>query len=521
VDRTDGGPSQRSGLRRALWAAVLLAAALQPLAFLGAFAGVTQIHLVFAENFALGRFFEFNPGEVVSGETSPGYMLLGALLFRLLPTSAIPVALKLVNLAGWYALSGLIYLVARRCLNDRCGTQERSWPAVAALAAALIPGSSYNANVGMENGLFAALIWLWIDLAAAQNWFEGLQIGEESSGSSIGHELALGVLLGLACWIRPEGFVVLAFAATFKCWKTRRLSGPWVAGLVAAAMIGISSVAFQCAMTGDLVATSVLSRRVLTMKRSLMLGPLSFDPTFVERLAVYLPLSASFIVGVRTRARTPSGLEIFLFGLFILFFGVYSCLTGAAQLARYTIFLMPILAIGAAAGARFLWMSGHRHSRHLVVAAALIFCATDIGESWYRRGRFSQDLLSDAMAAPAHRRERTNALLQSLGDPAKRPVVLAVEAVQLRYTLDGRITVRSFDGRVDRTLLGFVHDGAVDHVGYLQARGVDYFFAPPDYNRDSRQWSLSALLVLGNGETLEHDGLLFRRLPSGAFSVEK
>ena len=54
----------------------------EPFVFSGAFAGDAEVHMFFMESAAAGRFFEFNPGETVSGETSPGYMLLGAALFH-------------------------------------------------------------------------------------------------------------------------------------------------------------------------------------------------------------------------------------------------------------------------------------------------------------------------------------------------------------------------------------------------------------------------------------------------------
>jgi hypothetical protein len=194
--------------------------------------------------------------------------------------------------------------------------------------------------------------------------------------------------------------------------------------------------------------------------------------------------------------------------------------TGGAQLARYAIFLMPVFAIGAARGARIAWEGGQREGRMLLGLAALAFAATNIGESWYRRQRSSQDLLTNAMAAPTERRTRTDALLHELGDPAKRPVVLALEAVQMRYELDDRFLIRSLDGRVDRALLSFVHAGAVDHVGYLKLRGVDDFAIPPRYNRSPSTWSLAALSTLRPGETTSHDGLTFRRRTSWLFAIE-
>ena len=492
--------------------AVLSVLVAEPLYFARSFAGDAQVHLVFAENAARGRFFEFNAGERVSGETSPGYMLLGATLFTVMPGRWVPVALKILGLSAWYLFCWLVYRVALKILADD-GRRDRFWPAVAAIAAALIPGSVYNANVGMENGLFAAAIWLWIDLAATWHWFERDGSRESAGKEPALRELTLAGLLGLACWLRPEGFLVVGLAYTFRLWKRRPPSGRWTASLLIASAIGLASVAFQFAYTGDLVATSILSRRVLTMARSLPLGPLQIDPAFAERLILYLPLTAFSVVGLRRRGEPRSPLQTFLLALFALFFILYSFVTGAAQLARYAIFVMPIAAIWAARGARLLWENGGRSSRLLLALGGLVFIATNATESWYRKNHYSPELLLKAMLAPQERQAQSDDLLDELGRPVKRPIVLAVEAVQLRYELDDRFIVRSLDGRVDRTLLAFVHRSAVDHFGYLRARAVDALLATPNYNRDSST-SLTSLQALPPGGSMIREGLLFRRLPS-------
>ena len=505
--------------QRVLLALAIVAIVAQPLVFFGTFAGDAQLHLVFAENAARGRFYEFNPGERVSGETSPGYMLLGAALFRLISPFAVPLALKLIDLAVWYTFCLLVYQVAKRALVAASAPEDRFWAVVAALTAALIPGSVYNANVGMENGLFAALIWLWLDLVGRWNWLEPARLSGDTT-PRLGREIVLSALLGISCWFRPEGFVVLLLGYAFRWW-VHPPKRTWILGLTIAAIVGLASVAFQIAYTGDLIATSILSRHVLTMRRSLPLGPLALDPAFAERLVFYLPLTACFILGLRAWRDSRPRIERFLLVLLGLFFLIYTCLTGSAQLARYVIFLMPILAIGAARGARALLERRQTYVRWLLAIATIVFFITDVGESWYRRRQFSQHLLLSAMTAPEQRRWRTDALLHDLGDPTKRPVILALEAVQMRYELDERVTIRSLDGRVDRELLEFVRDGSVDHIGYIKSRGVDYLFKPPPYNRNPREWSLAKLGNLKHGERLTHDGLGFRRLPSDVFVVER
>ena len=482
----------------------LLVVIAEPFVFARAFAGDAEVHLVFAESAARGRFFEFNPGERVSGETSPGYMMLGAALFRTMPAAWVPVALKIVDLAAWYALCWLVYAVATRLLDGGGPTSDRIWPAIAAVAAAAMPGSVYNANVGMENGLFAAMIWWWILLATRWRWFD-------TRGGSVPRELAGASILGIACWLRPEGAVVAALAHAFRLRRARPPLRVWLPSLLVTGAIGAGCLAFQYAFTGDLVATSMLSRRVLAMPRTFAVGSIAVDPTFAKRLLAYLPLTALFVVGLRSNRTPVTTVERFLRLMLGVFFVMYS-LSGSPQLARYLIFLMPILAIGAVRGARAAWRNGGGRARIAVGIAAVGMLAIDAVEPYYRVRPYSRKAIFGAMDAPANRGRRTEALLRDLGDPVKRPVVVACESVQLRYEVDDRIVVRSLDGRADRALLGFVRDGVVDHIGYLRARKVDYVTDAPNYNRDGAAWPLAALKGLRPNEGVEREGVAFRRL---------
>jgi hypothetical protein len=240
---------------------------------------------------------------------------------------------------------------------------------------------------------------------------------------------------------------------------------------------------------------------------------LPIDPTLATRLLVYCPLTFFFLLGLRSFAGPVTSVELFLRLLFAAFSVIYS-LTGAPHLARYMIFLMPILAIGAVRGARALWGNNRRRAPILIGLAGFGLLAIDVVEPYYRLNRYGRGQLWSAVGTPADRKERTDKVLQILGEPTKRPVVVACENVQFRYRWDDRITIRSLDGRGDRVLLRFAHDGAVDHVGYLRQRQVDFLTETPDYNRDRSRWSLAALKEVQPDETLWRDDVGFHRLGS-------
>ncbi len=495
----------------ASWRTVLVLAiaivAAEPLLFWEAFAGDAQVHLVFMESASQGRLYEFNPGEVVSGETSPGYMLLGAFLFRTMPAAAVPIALKLTGLLSWYAFSWLVWRVARQLLMDETSGARR-WSLVAGFIAATISGSVFNANVGMENGLFAALIWAWIWLGDRWGWFDG----KVATGAQ---EVVLASLLGFSAWLRPEGAIVAIVALAFRFTRMRAAFRAWLPGTVVVLLFCGAAVLFQLIFTHDLIATSILSRRILAMPQSVALGPVSLDLTLVKRLLFYFPLTAFFLWGLQPSAETVKPTERFLRLLFGVFVVLYS-MTGTPQLARYLIFLMPILVIGAVRGARSVLPSPR--GRVAVTVGALVIVAVNLADLRVRL-RSNMALLQQAVAAPARRRTATDKLLAQVPNPSNRPLVVATESVQIRYEVDQRVIVRSLDGRVDRALMAFAQGGLVDHLGYLKMRQVDYLLQTTNYNRDQTAWSLKALRGLRPGQMLRHDGVSFRAIGNDRYAV--
>jgi hypothetical protein len=499
--------SSRAGDRgaAALATVATLAAALLPLIYLTAFAGDAQVHLVFAENAARGDFFTFNPGEPVAGETSPGYMMLGALLYLLLPAAAVPLALKALGIASFYAFVGLVYRVAAR------GLGHRGWALVAALAVALMPGTAYNATVGMENGLFAAVVWLWLELASRWAWLE-------ADDTRATHEGALAALLVLACWLRPEGVIVTLAALGTRLGRARRRGavrpGLW-AGPALALVLGLGALAFQRAETGTWAATSILSRRLMAAQQALGRGPLFIDPGLSLRLLAYAPLTALWLWSRPAAPERPAVERLGLL-LFAVFFVLFTVGTGAAHLARYTIFLWPAVAIGAARGARRMWAGDagwlRGRGRGVVAAAACALAAVYAIEADARWRSYPHNELHEAVVAPAGRTERTNQLLDQLGRPGAIPVVLAYEEIQIRYELDDRVVIRSLDGRVDPELLACAHRSVVDQACYLARRHVDFVMQTLPAGPDPHAWSLLRLRALHPGESATHGGLTFTAL---------
>ena len=495
-----------------------------PLVFAGMYAGDAEIHLVYGESASNGHFFEFNPGEKSSGVTSIGYMMVVSALFKLFPSFYVPLVLKLINVAAWYALVGLVYLIARRLVASE-------WWALAATAVSgLLPGSAYNSTIGMENGLFAAVIFGAIFLIVRWRWLD------PSSQFGMRRDIVIGTCLAISASLRPEGLLVVPLIIGYRCWIMRKsILRPMVIASHGVAvtpfvLIAGAMVLFHISQTGDVLPSSGLSRMAISTREAVYLGPFWFSPKFTERLVYYLPVTIFWLVGNAVILRTHMMRGIYVHRLLVIlfwtFFLLYSTVLGSAHLARYVIFLMPMFALIATVGARWFWESGPEIIKQnnalrwtgLTVGAigiSVIFAIeTDI-----RRDLGAHDELVRAMRAPEQRTEFSNAMMTKLGDPTERPISLAYQEVQLRYWLDQRFVVRSLDGRVDKVMMDFVQDGTFDHIGYLKQRDVDFVVDLVNYNRDGNHWSLGALNSLDPGEVEIRDGIAFRKLDSGVIEV--
>jgi hypothetical protein len=489
-----------------------------PLLYLGMYAGDAEIHLVYGANAAAGRFFEFNPGESSPGVTSPGFMLMIAALFRWLPAEAVPVAVKSINLLAWYGLCFVVFRLARRL-----GLQG-GWEWAAVGVAGLIPGSAYNATVGMENGLFALGVLVWIERALATGWFD---MGSDRTGrGSWKSEAWLGAAIGLTVWLRPEGFVVGGLALGHRIVRSARHGVP-TAFLIPFVAVSAGLVAFHYAHTGYLLPASGLARIVAGSENAFWIGPVAINGRVLTRLAVYFPITVLWLAGMVMVLKKPGGLsgaqtatEFFCL-LTGTCFVLYSTVFGAAHLARYLIFVMPLFVLVASLGARRVWewpgsvrilrfrLTGPMVVLVLAAALGLVFAA----ESRARLALGFDDELFRIRRAPAERGSVSDALYRALGSPAELPVVIAYREIQVRYWLDDRFVIRALDGRTDPVTLEFASGGRIDHLKYIKARRIQFLAEVPLRSGDSGEWSLAELDTLGPSERQTHEGLVFTRLP--------
>ena len=519
----------KTWVRRLFFTVAFLAVALAPLTYIGNFAGDSQVHLIYGENVAQGGFFEFNPGENSPGVSSPGYMLLVGSFFKIAPVAWVPVVVKVVNILFWYGLSVVVFLIARRI------SASTVWAWIATAAAGLIPGSVYNSTIGMENGIFGFFVMFWLYLAIRNGWFT---VGERGRISA-GHELLLGLVAGVACWVRPEGFIVAAIALSYRALRStgsRKLFlssiGRSFVFLAPFLVISAGLGYFHYSQTDHLIPASGLSRILMSniSDDSFPVGPIFVSSRFTIRLLEYFPITvfAAFGSWLLVTGHTPisKGNRESLGFLIVLFAGAYvfySAIIGSVHLSRYTIFVMPGLVLLALVGAKWLWEYTNTEmtaklrlaAAFVMVGFAVVLGAVFVVETDRRLDLDSQASLWKMIQAPSERQAFSDALMDQLGTDADGdgPVILALQEVQIRYWLDDRFLIRSLDGRVDPILLDHATRVSVDHVGYLKERDIEFLLSLPNYNRDKDLWSLGSLRQLLPDESTELEGVRFSHIP--------
>lgn len=511
----------RTAARPPRWARVLLGSCLAafPALWVQYLAGDTVIHLVFAESAADGRFFEYNPGELCSGETSPGYMLLLAVAHVLVGANWLVLLVKGLGLVCWYALLYFVFRVARTLLVG----QHEGWSWAVVSAVGLMPGSVANAVMGMENVVFALALWLWLWAALHKQWF--------SRARSATGEMGFGALLGLSAWLRPEALPFAVAAILTRVWSLRGKPslGP---SLWCSCGLGLGLLplwAFTQATLGHSPYGAGVARAAVYA--DLWLGQLPVSFKFGARLLIYACLSLPALVSIAECARalwsgnrvtgehshlfTSLGVQLLVFAL------LFSTVFPSVHLARYTLFLWPMLALHAARGLRLCQQRlGERGfalgSLVLASALALVYGFEVRARLQTARGY----TLREVQDAPKSRARYTDELLSSLNEEARRDVVVALIEVQLRYFVDSRVTVRSLNGLLDERMTRFSHAGELDTVGYLKDRGVGYLLEYPDY-LSTQRFSYAELKALPLGGRLRIDDVGFERLSGPATRVHQ
>ncbi|HEY3251810.1 MAG TPA: hypothetical protein VGK25_11920 [Ignavibacteria bacterium] len=146
------------------------------------------IHFRYAENFAAGNFFQYNPGEPTPGTTSPIWVAILSIPFLFSPNLIIPFALFLSSIFFLYALLELFDL----CVKLGLSSENSMLITILTLLAGRLAWSSLS---GMEITLFVLFCILVI-----KNHIKEIDKNKLF--------ISTGILLGIACVTRPEAYLL-------------------------------------------------------------------------------------------------------------------------------------------------------------------------------------------------------------------------------------------------------------------------------------------------------------------------
>ena len=146
------------------------------------------IHFRYAENFAAGNIFQYNPGEPTPGSTSPFWVVILSIPFLISPGFIIPYALFISSIFFLYALLELFDL----CVRLGMDLDHSMLVTLITLLSGRLLWSSLS---GMEITLFVLLSVLVI-----KN-----HVKETEQGKLL---ISTGLLLGLASATRPEAYLM-------------------------------------------------------------------------------------------------------------------------------------------------------------------------------------------------------------------------------------------------------------------------------------------------------------------------
>jgi hypothetical protein len=167
------------------------------------------IHFQFARNLATGHGLAFNPDQPTSGSTSPLWAFLLAGVYRLFGRLLFPA--QLLSAVTCLLTSVAVYALAWRLINDR-GTAL-----LAGILTAMSGRLAWAGLSGMETSLFTLISLLSILRHDAERHDRRPAFGSAA-------------LFGLASLLRPEGYLLFAFALLDRwlgLWSQRQGVASW------------------------------------------------------------------------------------------------------------------------------------------------------------------------------------------------------------------------------------------------------------------------------------------------------
>jgi hypothetical protein len=487
----------------------------------GGIAGDAVIHMIFAENASNGSWFSFNPGNSSGGETSPIYMLWLTLIYLIFEMKQIPYVIQFLSIAI-YTFTLLIFFKITLDLskNNFC-----SYTMV--LCFGLMPGTSRNALMGMENIYAALFILVLIYLIIKFKFFEKI--------NSFKLEFIFSALSGLAMCLRPDTIILIFFIyfiriISFLKSDLKFLIYIFLSGLFALAVYFLSLLLYFNLSDGFFPFSGGIARSQLSLISGIEIFGLNINLQLVTRWFCYFPILISFIYCSSLlfgkiqfnlnffKNNNNLVLGVVLILSIIVYIILYTFLFfPSVHLSRYLIyywFLVSIFITIMIFGSNKYYYIIERFKK---IFFFLIICmiVINIAELFVRYKILSPGhKLKELANAPNERKMITDNLLESINNEKGNifPIKVALIEVQMKYWWDNRIFVISLDGILDKRLLNYFENGNYDHFTYLLDNQVNYIFAFPNLNQDKTKQSLKDLENFKDGYIGRIKNLKFRKI---------
>ena len=285
----DRSESRAASIPAGVLAAAGVIAFVQVLLFHGVRRDDAFISYRYGQNLSRGLGLVFNPGEHVMGSTSPGHVLLSALVHRIVGDQLLPSVMSALGCVGWTAQALALGVLVRRALPARA-----AW--TIALAVALGAGRAQE-HLPLETTIVAALISWSLVFALSERWYLATALGALAVLFRPDMYLPVGLIAGLCLW-RMRAIVAPPASAGATPPKAVRLVLLFVA-------IVTPWYAFAYAYYGTLLpqsASAKFHRRELAeyalfeLRTNGALGLPFAHPLFVDVLACGLSVFGAFVL---------------------------------------------------------------------------------------------------------------------------------------------------------------------------------------------------------------------------------
>ncbi len=523
MEQQNSRPALKHGNLLALFL-IITVCSLCSAAFWPFWSGDAIIHLVYAEQAAAGKWFEFNPGEKSVGTTSIGWTYLMAFLFRFFGMKTGLIFQKIILWVAVVTIPITVFLFLRRLLPNSLYLSL-----FCSLLVAANPSFAYNAPLGMENPVFAA-----VALLALFSKFAAIRAIETRWIDAV----ISGLILGVATLLRPEGIILIAAALLTAIISLVKIREALTKKVILLAVITLAAFipivlgfGFLYRETGILFGGASAKARVMQariLSREIIPDTLFIDLKVPFRCIANFPMTAGLLLFpwllLQYKRKNPKNTSTdstnelqtvggFIFTLASL--ALYAFITGAAHFGRYSIPILPCFAI-------IFGYAIHLFSRQFALSTKYFIVILLLSSLWYIPAYTVEWYLrrSDPRQQPAttieallkasrkeSRKLATDAFLRmhNLTDvPVDKVTGIGCIEVQCRFDYDERIRVVSLDGRTwptDTPML-FLPDGSIDFVSVITTLRPDIIVEKPQFVKTGKPDLITQWFELSPGKSI-------------------